>query len=106
MRQIVQLLARMTTPDDEFASRDTGYETAEDYADDLSSDRMEDDARALWRLIDMAREALTETPATACLNALASNEPCKPDALKRCTICGFVVDTTYKAVETQIEREK
>ena len=36
--------------------------------------------------------------ATACLSALASNEPCKPDdTLKRCTICGFVVDTKYQA---------
>lgn len=35
----------------------------------------------------------------ACLSGLASNEPCKPEAdnLKRCTICGFVVDTKYAA---------
>jgi uncharacterized Fe-S cluster-containing MiaB family protein len=35
---------------------------------------------------------------TACLNAISSNEPCKPDGtLKRCTLCGFIVDTKYKA---------
>lgn len=33
-----------------------------------------------------------------CLNAISSNEPCKPDdTLKRCTLCGFIVDTKYKA---------
>lgn len=33
-----------------------------------------------------------------CLSAMASNEPCKPDdTLKRCTICGFVVDTKFEA---------
>lgn len=53
--EIIDLLARMTTPDDEWLRGDTGYVTAEDYTDDLSSDRLEDDARALWRLIDEAR---------------------------------------------------
>jgi hypothetical protein len=34
----------------------------------------------------------------ACLSAMASNEPRKPDdTLKRCTICGFVVDTKFEA---------
>jgi hypothetical protein len=35
---------------------------------------------------------------TACLSAVATNEPCLPDStLKRCTICGFIVDTQYAA---------
>ena len=51
----------------------------------------------------IARAALAAEPAsgeadTACLNAIASNEPCQPDdTLKRCTLCGFIVDTKYKA---------
>lgn len=33
-----------------------------------------------------------------CLSGLASNVPCSPDAtLKRCAICGFVVDTKHAA---------
>lgn len=37
-------------------------------------------------------------PGTSCMGALATNKPCRPDeALKRCTICGFVVDTKFKA---------
>ena len=43
-----------------------------------------------------------ENHQTPCLSALASGEPCKPfstdDTLKRCAICGFVVDTKF-AVE-------
>lgn len=54
--EIVELLARMVTPDDEWLRGETGYLTAEDYTDDLSSDKLEDDARALWRLIDEARQ--------------------------------------------------
>lgn len=39
-------------------------------------------------------------PQSPCLNQAASGEPCQPaaDNLKRCTICGFIVDTSY-AVE-------
>ena len=33
-----------------------------------------------------------------CLSAIATNEPCQPDdTLKRCTICGFIVDTKFAA---------
>jgi hypothetical protein len=36
--------------------------------------------------------------APECLSALASGNPCQPDdTLKRCTICGFIVDTQYAA---------
>jgi hypothetical protein len=35
---------------------------------------------------------------TPCLSALASGDACQPDeSLKRCTICGFVVDTEFAA---------
>jgi hypothetical protein len=34
---------------------------------------------------------------TPCLSALASGEACQPDTLKRCAICGFVVDGKYAA---------
>jgi hypothetical protein len=35
---------------------------------------------------------------TSCLSALASGEACQPDeSLKRCAICGFVVDTKFAA---------
>ena len=47
-----------------------------------------------------AREGLIAArEGNPCLTSLASNEPCKPDAenLRRCTICGFVVDLTYIA---------
>jgi hypothetical protein len=50
--ELVQALARMSTPADE-CPKD---QDLEDYQADLSSDRMEDDAHALWRLIDAARE--------------------------------------------------
>ena len=43
--------------------------------------------------------------ATVCLNAIASNEPCKPDdTLRRCTICGFMVDIKYKADVGALDR--
>jgi len=35
-----------------------------------------------------------------CLAGMASGEPCQPDVpdtLRRCTICGFIVDAKYKA---------
>ena len=37
-------------------------------------------------------------PGTSCIGALATNKPCRPDeTLKRCTICGFIVDMKFKA---------
>ena len=51
------------------------------------------DAIAALRSSQQPRQA----DETACLNAIASNEPCKPDdTLRRCTLCGFIVDTKYK----------
>lgn len=58
--EIIRQLARMSHPYDEFKAGGD-YATADDYADDLSSDRMEDDARALWRLIEEARGCLRDT---------------------------------------------
>jgi hypothetical protein len=43
-------------------------------------------------LID--REGRHQTP---CLSALASGEACQPDELRRCAICGFVVDLKFTA---------
>ena len=39
---------------------------------------------------------------TPCLSALASGAACQPDEkLKRCTICGFIVDTKFAAEKPQ-----
>jgi hypothetical protein len=51
---------------------------------------------------DQLRERWNRRPRkrdNPCLTSLAEGEPCKPDAenLRRCTICGFVVDLTYNA---------
>lgn len=65
--QLIRQLAMMTTPADEFEAFAAGHPdvtptpTLEDWEDELSSDRMEDDARALWRMIDAARECLRDT---------------------------------------------
>ena len=42
----------------------------------------------------------------ACLTSLAEQVPCRPDPnnLKRCTICGLVVDTAYSAEPPAKER--
>ena len=36
-------------------------------------------------------------PSNALLSALASGNACQPDTLKRCAICGFVVDVKFAA---------
>jgi hypothetical protein len=42
--------------------------------------------------------ALIDREGTPCLSALASGDACQPDdSLKRCAICGFVVDTKFAA---------
>jgi hypothetical protein len=42
---------------------------------------------------------------TPCLPALASNEACQPDeSLKRCTICGFVIDTKFAAEKPTVRK--
>lgn len=61
--EIVRQLAAMSTPGDSYKNNPSlreMHESLEDYTDELSSDRMEDDARALWRLIDEARECLRD----------------------------------------------
>jgi hypothetical protein len=51
------------------------------------------------RLRAMIAERELQRRQTPCLSAIASGEPCRPDdTLKRCAICGFIVDTKY-AVE-------
>lgn len=41
-----------------------------------------------------------------CMASMATSEPCQPDAhdLRRCTICGFVVDLAYAAEKPAPER--
>lgn len=57
--------------------------------------------RAALRDVALAEKAAP----TACLSGIASNEPCRPDdTLKRCTICGFIVDTKYAAEPPNPER--
>jgi hypothetical protein len=47
-------------------------------------------------LVTPGRDDREETP---CLSALASGDACQPDeSLKRCAICGFVVDVKFAAV--------
>jgi hypothetical protein len=41
---------------------------------------------------------------TPCLPALASGEACQPDELKRCTICGFVVDLKFVAEKPTVRK--
>lgn len=52
----------------------------------------------------VAREPDAAAAETVCLSALASNEPCRPDeTLRRCAICGFIVDTKYAAEKPMIQ---
>lgn len=55
-----------------------------------------------------AIRALATKPAQgdpACITAVVTNEPCEPytDDYKRCRICGFVVDTSFKAEKPSID---
>lgn len=42
---------------------------------------------------------------TACLSGIASGEPCEPSAenLKRCRICGFIIDTNFAAEKPSVD---
>ncbi len=52
----------------------------------------------MGEFIQLLQIAHPMNAAVACLSAMATNEPCKPDdTLKRCIICGFVVDMKYEA---------
>ena len=52
--------------------------------------------------IERERRRVTDN---ACLTSLATSEPCRPHAadLRRCTICGFVVDVAYEATSPSIK---
>ena len=69
------------------------------------SDAMEFNTTIPNGLLLKIRAALSAStdPATACLSVLASGEPCRPatDNLRRCTICGFVVDVKYEATKPE-----
>ena len=51
------------------------------------------------------REARADAQDPACMRAVASNEPCETNDsnYKRCTICGFVVDTSFAAEKPTID---
>jgi hypothetical protein len=50
-------------------------------------------------MVQACAAALIDREGTPCLSALASGEACQPDeSLKRCAICGFVVDTKFAAI--------
>lgn len=50
-------------------------------------------------MIERLANALSATlPRPTCLCAIATNEPCRSDeTLRRCTVCGFIVDIKYNA---------
>lgn len=51
-----------------------------------------------WDFCPFCGKIQREEPSGLCLAGLAANKACRPDeTLKRCTICGFVVDTQYAA---------
>ena len=58
-------------------------------------------ARDLAKNLSAAADMLEGGAAAgaACLSGIATGDPCKADEanLKRCSICGFVVDTRYEA---------
>lgn len=64
----------------------------------------DDDLRSLHEFLRGWRSGGKFRIAPECLSALASGNPCKlDDTMKRCTICGFVIDTQY-AVEKPMTR--
>ena len=69
------------------------------------SDAMEFNTTISQGLLSRIREALEAStdPAIACLSVLAWSEPCKADSnnLRRCTICGFIVDARYEATKPE-----
>lgn len=53
----------------------------------------------------LSRRMEAAPPDPACMRAVAENEPCKPtgDNHLRCSICGFIVDTSFEATKPTID---
>ena len=63
---------------------------------DYRCDCCDNGLQAEWDFCPWCGKIQREEPSGLCLAGLAANKACRPDeALKRCTICGFVVDTQY-----------
>ena len=65
---------------------------------DYRCDCCDNGLQAEWDFCPFCGLHQREEPSGLCLAGLATNKACRPDdMLKRCTICGFVVDTQYAA---------
>lgn len=65
---------------------------------DYRCDCCDNGLQAEWDFCPYCGLHQREEPSGLCLAGLAANEACRPDdTLKRCTICGYVVDTQYAA---------
>ena len=65
---------------------------------DYRCDCCDNGLQAEWDFCPWCGKIQREEPSGLCLAGLAANKACRPDnTLKRCTICGFVVDTQYAA---------
>lgn len=65
---------------------------------DYRCDCCDNGLNAEWDFCPWCGKIQREEPSGLCLAGLASNKACRPDdTLKRCTICGFVIDTKYAA---------
>ena len=65
---------------------------------DYRCDCCDNGLQAEWDFCPWCGKIQREEPSGLCLAGLAENKACRPDdTLKRCTICGFVVDTQYAA---------
>ena len=84
------------------------FQVADDIADippqpiidlgfDYRCDCCDNGLHAEWDFCPFCGFCQREQPSGLCLAGIASNKACRPDDLKRCTICGFVVDTQYVA---------
>lgn len=66
---------------------------------DYRCDCCDNGLNAEWDFCPWCGKIQREEPSGLCLAGIAANKACRPDdTLKRCTICGFVVDAKY-AVE-------
>jgi len=65
---------------------------------DYRCDCCDNGLQAEWDFCPWCEKIQREEPSGLCLAGLAANKACRPDdTLKRCTICGFIVDTQYAA---------
>ncbi len=63
---------------------------------DYRCDCCDNGLNAEWDFCPFCGKIQREEPSGLCLAGIAANKACRPDGtLKRCTICGFVVDAKY-----------